>query len=178
MNRGANALNLVERDRGYALGMLKIYPVCLALICLSGVVHAQTTTTIPTRTIIPGAASPLNTIPPSASPLTSPPLSASPLTNPPLSANPLQPTTRAASPGPCSASAQSLCTNGLGSCNAQCAATVAAAASVGVAASVATCTDRCCNQFNICLHQRQCPGSAVNCFAPATFAPAPAGTEP
>jgi hypothetical protein len=163
MNRGANALNLVERDRGYALGMLKIYPVCLALICLSGVVHAQTS---------------ISTIPRSASPLTSPPLSASPLTNPPLSANPLQPTTRAASPGPCSASAQSLCTNGLGSCNAQCAATVAAAASVGVAASQATCTDRCCNQFNICLHQRQCPGSAVNCFAPATFAPAPAGTEP
>ena len=169
MNRGANALNLVERDRGYALGMLKIYPVCLALICLSGVVHAQT------RTSTPGA---VNTPFRSASPLTNLPPSASPLTSPPRSANPLQPITTAASPGPCSASAQSLCSDGIRSCTAQCAATVAAAASVGVAASQATCTDRCCNQFNICLHQRQCPGSAVNCFAPATFAPAPAGTEP
>ena len=137
--------------------MLKVFPICLVLIGLSGEVHAQTSETRPPTTL-----------PLSANPSTFRPLSASPLTTPPFSANPVQPRRQAASPGACNAGTLSVCNDSFRSCTSICAATVTAAAAIGVATLVG-CNDRCCNEFNICLHQRQCPGNPTNCFAPASF---------
>jgi hypothetical protein len=128
--------------------MLKFLPVFFVLLCIPSLFHAQTIISPGQQRAISG--------------------SASPLTNPPLGANPLPVPTRARPLGTCVASAQSVCNDGFQSCNASCAAAVSTAASVGVAVPLSSCNDRCCAEFNVCLHQRACPSSPINCFSNTT----------
>jgi len=62
--------------------------------------------------------------------------------------------------GACTAGSQSLrvCSNAFTSCNDVC-----AARALDVNADIAGCSTACCNQFNVCLRQRNCVGRIINC---------------
>jgi hypothetical protein len=53
-----------------------------------------------------------------------------------------------------------VCNSDFQSCNSACAATV-----FDPNADVSACTDRCCNNFTVCLNIRRCNTSGVNCFS-------------
>jgi hypothetical protein len=57
---------------------------------------------------------------------------------------------------------QSVCTNGFNSCNNGCDALAAIPSGAAIQNQMA-CSTRCCNQFKLCLSQRSCDVSAINC---------------
>jgi hypothetical protein len=67
-----------------------------------------------------------------------------------------------------------VCNSDFQSCNSACAATV-----FDPNADVSACTDRCCNNFTVCLNIRRCNTSGVNCFSlPGSLGAAQQGLLP